>query len=197
MPRIAILLSLLFLGTCRLAAGTVSGGRSPNGEFEVVEVGLDMNAGGNYPYRESHFEIHDRSGKTIVSELALEDLTFTLNGSPGIHVFGDARKVLWRSDSRYVAIETETSKFATETIIFFCDGGTFKRIKGPECDEFDAHTKCAPLRWLKKGDLVLDITSGYHTKSDGGITGFYLTIHFAGNPPKATKHSETKETNRD
>ncbi len=197
MRSIAILLSLLYLASGQIAAADLPGARSPNGKFEVVDVDINMNAGGNYPYREPHFEIHNESGKTIVSQLALEDLTFTLDDSPGIHVFGGAWKVLWRADSQLVAIETRTSKFATKTIVFFRDGDTFKRISVPEFEKFDERTRCEPLRWQKNGDLVLDVTMGYHTKSDGGITGYYLTIHFAGNPPKATKTSETKETNRE
>jgi len=206
MTRLAIIIGFLLVLAGRAALGQVPGGRSPNGEFDVVDVDLDMVAGGDYPYRERHFEIHDKSGKTLISELSLEDLTFTSDDSPGTHVFGGAWKAVWRADSCFVAIETYTSKFATKPIVFFRDGDEFRRIKMPEYEPFDEehatfgtsdNTHREPLRWRKNGDLVLDITMGYHTKSDGGITGYFAIVHFAGKPPKATKGPETKTTNRD
>ena len=185
MKRLVILLSILTASLESVALGDVEGGRSPNGEFEVTNVDLDVVLDGDYHSHKPHFELHDKLGQTIVSELSLKDLTLTLDNPPGIHVFGAAWRVLWRADSRFVAIETYTSKFATETIVFFRDGETFKRVKTPyqpsdderATDEGWAHTHCEPLRWKKNGDLVLDITEGYHTKSDGGITGYFAAIH--------------------
>jgi hypothetical protein len=81
----------------------VDGGRSPNGQFEVVNVWGPMNYDGNHD-RVPHFELRDRSGNTIISELSIEQL------QPPFGFFG-AFQVLWRSDSRFVAIATETSKF--------------------------------------------------------------------------------------
>jgi hypothetical protein len=93
-----------------------------------------------------------------------------------------------------------------QTIVFFRDCQVLKRVGIPVYEPFDAehaefgtmdNTHREPYRWLKNGDLVLDITMGYHTKSEPGSTGYFATLHFAGNPPKATKKGRTKTVVRD
>lgn len=187
---------------------TIEGGRSPNAQLEVVNIVTPKTSDEDYPNPERHFEIRDKSGQTVISELSLKDLTDT-NDSGKIFAFADAGKVLWRPDSRMVAISTRTSKFATLTVVFACEGNSVKRVEIPEYEPFvfdpkdpemfgsSDTTHREPYRWRKNGDLILDITMGYHTKSDGGITGYYATVHFSGNPPKAVKGSQTKETERD
>ena len=202
---------ILLVACCRLDAAdsgldTIDGGKSPSGQFEVINVWRSSKLNSGFPITLRHFEIRNKSGEILVSELSLQDLLRSYNDSSDIHVFGDAHKVLWRSDSRFVAISTRTSKFATQTILLYFDGKTFSRVAIPEYEPFDEehasfgssdNTYREPYRWRKNGDLILDITMGYHTKSDGGITGYFATIHFKGNPPTASKGSETKATDRD
>ena len=163
----------------------IEGGRSPNRQIEVINI---HNGEGGY------FVIRNKSGETIFSEKSLrKEFDFAHS----------AWAVLWRADSRFVAIAFGTTKFCVETVVFYLDGQNLVRVPIPEYDPPDAennldnNTHRVPHRWLKNGDLVMDITTGYHTKSDGGITGYYVTIDFAGNPPKGTKHSRTKPTDRD
>lgn len=160
--------------------GLYEGGRSPDGQLEVWGI-HDGNGG--------HFVVRDSSGKTIFSEESLRD---EFGG-----VALSACKVLWRSDSHLVAIAFNTTKFSVELAVFYHDGETFQRVAVPEYDPDSVHTHRVPHRWLKNGDLVLDITEGYHTKFDGGISGYFATVHFTGEPPKATKGPETKPTDRD
>jgi hypothetical protein len=158
----------------------IEGGRAPDGQFVVMNI---HNGEGGY------FVIRNRSGETVFSETSLRDEFGGLAYS--------AWDALWRSDSRFVAIAFGTTKFSVETVLFYRDGQTLRRVTLPPFDPDSEYTHRRPHRWLKSGDLVLDITSGYHTKSDGGISGYYATVHLAGDPPKASKRSQTKETNRD
>jgi hypothetical protein len=154
-------------------------GRSPDRQMEVVNI-HDGNGG--------YFVIHDSSGAIIFSEKSFSD------------EFPYARfawKALWSPDSRFVAIAFGTSKFSVETIVFHRDGKTLNRVLLLPYDEDSDNTRRIPHQWRKNGDLVLDITEGYHTKSDGGISGYFATVHFTGNPPRASKGSETKPTDRD
>jgi hypothetical protein len=164
---------------------SIEGGRSPDRQFEVIN---------KHDGEGGYFVIRNNSVETIFSEKSLRN------------EFGFAYaawNVVWRSDSRFVAIAFSTTKFCVETIVFRRDGQKLTRVQIPEYDppeaenNLDDNTHRIPHRWLKNGDLVLDITTGYHTKSDGGITGYYATIRFAGNPPRGTKHSRTKSTDRD
>jgi hypothetical protein len=208
MKRVFLLLTLCVsvrLSAAERAVETLEGGRSPNGQLEVVNVATFKASDNDYPNPERHFEIRTKSGGIVLSQLSLKDLT-DVNDSGAIFVFDGAWKVLWRADSRFVAISTRTSKFATHTVVFLCGDDTLKRVEIPEYEPFDwehaefgtsDNTHREPYRWLKNGDLVLDITMGYHTKSDGGITGYFATLHFTGKPPKAIKGRQTKAVDRD
>lgn len=154
-------------------------GRSPDRQMEVVNI-HDGNGG--------YFVIRNSSGATIFSEKSLSD---------EFPYAEFAWKALWSPNSHFVAIAFGTSKFCVETIVLYRDGDTLRRVTLPAYDEDSGNTHRIPHRWRKNGDLVLDITEGYHTKSDGGISGYFATVHFTGIPPKATKGSETKETDRD
>ena len=179
----------------------LEGGRSPDGQFEVVNVSLHRTNNTGYRYQETYFEIREKSGQVIASEYSIKDLVFTTDDSSGDHVYDGADKVLWRSDSRFVAISTRTSKFAVHTEVFYKDGLTFKQVEMPDYSELDLkadpqaydNTHVEPHRWRKNGDLVLDINFGYHTKYDGSIFEYFSTVHFTGHPPKASKGAETKQ----
>jgi hypothetical protein len=179
---------------------TVDGNRSPDGQFEVVNVTKPLiNDAGNH-YRGTHFEIRAKSGQVIASEYAIKDPAFTSDHPPGDDVNDGAEKVLWRPDGRFVAISIQTSKFAIHTIVFFKDGEAFKQVQIPDYGDVDLkdpeaydNTHVEPYHWRKNGDLVLDINFGYHTKYDGSIFEYFATVHFAGYPPKASKGPETKE----
>ena len=175
-----VFLAAATLGKANEYDEVIQGGRSPDREIEVVNI---HNGEGGY------FVIRNSSGETIFSEKSLGD------EFGGLAHF--AWKVLWRPDSRLVAIAFGTSKFSVETVVFYYDGKALKRVELPVYDPESGNTHRVPHCWLKNGDLVLDITEGYHTKSDGGISGYFATVHFTGNPPKATKGSETKSKNRD
>lgn len=154
-------------------------GHSPDRQFDVVNI---HNGEGGY------FVIRNSAGETVFSEKSLP-VTFAFANA--------ASEVLWRADSRFVAISFSPSKFSDETVVFYRDGQTLRQVELPDYEPESENTHRHPHRWLKNGDLVLDVTSGYHTKSDGGISGYFATVHFAGSPPKASKHSRTKVTNRD
>jgi len=194
--RVLTFLILLAVARSSAAAANVEAiedGRSPNGQFEVVNV-LVVKMDGTVPYNERHFEIRIKSGHTIISQSR--------------EVFGaeGATKVMWRPDSRFVAIAVKTSKFAIQTKVFFREGHTLKKMEIPEYEPFDEDhasfgssdsTFREPYRWLKNGDLVLDITLGHHTKSEPPSLGYYATVHFSDNPPRASKKSRTKTIDRD
>jgi len=184
------ILFLVFFLTIKSLSATeydepIEGGLSPDRQMEVVNI---HNGEGGY------FVIRNKAGETIFSEKSL----------PAEFDFAHAaRDVLWSPDSRFVAIAFGTTKFCVETIVFYREGQQLTRISIPEYDppsvenNQDDNTHRTPIRWLKNGDLVLDITTGYHTLSDGGITGYHATVHIAGNPPKGTMGSRTKSTDRD
>ena len=166
----------------------IEGGRSPNGKIVVMNI---HNGEGGY------FVIRNDKDDIIFSEKSLDGEFI----SPKF-----AWTALWRPDSRFVAIGFQTTKFATETVVFRITGSALQRVFIPLFDPFDwnhaefgssDNTHRMPSKWLKNGNLIMDITTGYHTKSDGGISGYYATIHFKGKPPKGTKVSETPEINRD
>ncbi len=176
----------------------VEGGKSPNKQFEVVNIHSVKNGDDGSPYDERHFAIRKKSGELFTPEVSLN--------VPMYHRGYEAQKVLWRGDSRFVAISIQPTKFATHTVVMFYDGKTFRQIEIPEYERFDWEhaifgsedsTHREPCRWLRNGDLLLDITMGYHTKSEGPAPGYFATLHFAGTPPKAAEVRRTRTTDRD
>ncbi len=183
-----ILLLIAFCLTAHLSRAAeyvespVETGKSPDGQMDVVNI---HDGEGGY------FVIRNNSNSTIFSEKSLND------------EFGDqivvrpsaAQTVLWRPDSRFVAIAFPTYTFAVETVVFFREDGTLRRIAIPEYSrphvEVD-RTHCEPYRWLKNGDLVLKITTGYSRLGEGTLTQYFATVQIRGNPPKASKGSQTK-----
>jgi len=161
----------------------IEGGTSPNGMFEVVNI---------YPKNEGqwHFEIRSKSGDTLISEMALDDLVMT--DESGKYLFWPASTVLWRPNSRWVAISTRRSKFDMLTIVFRWDGHKFQRVPIPDYEGDTENTFRTPDHWLKNGGLVLDITLDHHTKSEPGGREYYATIGFSGKPPNGFKRSRTK-----
>ena len=161
------------------------GGCSPDHQIEVVNI---HNGEGGY------FEIRDASGKSIFSDKSLDGEFFC----PDF-----AWDVLWRSDSKFVAIAFGTTKFSVETVVFRRDGKNLVRVPIPEYDKPDANLDVEdtshrePHQWLKNGNLVLDVTTGYHTKSDGGISGYLAAIRFVGIPLRGIKVSQTESIDRD
>jgi hypothetical protein len=193
-----VLLSFIFccvsnvLAIAASDAEPIDGGPSPNGQYQVVKVWGPMNDGGNQDIV-PHFELRNKSGKTLISELSIAQL------QPPFGFLG-AFQVLWRSDSRFVAIATETSKYTIHTLVFFKTGQTFKRIDIPDYDDDDEGNWRSedgvhqlPYAWRKNGDLVLDITYGY-TKiaTEDEISEYFATVHFSGNPPKGSKGPQSK-----
>jgi len=173
------LLLIMLLAARSLSAAEydepIEGGRSPDRQMEVVNI---HNGEGGY------FVIRNQRGETVFSEKSLrEEFEFA-------HFAWD---VLWHPDSGLVAISFGTTKFCVETVVFYRDGQQLTRVPIPDYDRpnvennLDDNTHRRPHRWRKNGDLVLDITTGYHTKSDGGITGYYAIVRFAGHPPKGTR----------
>jgi hypothetical protein len=199
-------LVLLFLMFCRVShvlaiaasdAEAVDGGRSPNGQFEVVKVWEPMNYGGNQDLV-PHFELRNNSGNTLISELSIAQL------QPPFGFLG-AFQVLWRSDSRFVAIATETAKYTIHTLVFFKTGQTFKRIDIPDYDDDDEGNWRSedgvhqlPYAWHKNGDLILDITYGYtKVATEDETSEYFETVHFSGNPPKSSKGPRTTTATAD
>jgi hypothetical protein len=161
----------------------IEGGKSPDGRIEVVNI-HDGNGG--------YFEIRTGSGATLFSEKSLRK---EFGGRAEF-----AENVLWRKDSRLVAIAFGTYKFAVETVVFLCEGDKLTRVSIPQYHPSNAEIDtihCVPHHWNKSGDLVLDVTGGYHTKSDGGITGFFATLKFEGEPLKGIQRSKSKPTDRE
>jgi hypothetical protein len=163
---------------------TVDGGRSPNGQFEVVRVWGPMNYGGSHDLV-PHFELRNKSGNRLISELSSAQL------QPPFGFLG-AFQVLWRPDSRFVAIAVETSKFTIHTLVFSRRGQTFERVEIPDYDDADWRSEVGvhelPYAWQKNGDLVLDITYGYTKMAkEDEISEYFATVYFSGNPPKGSK----------
>jgi hypothetical protein len=205
-----LLLLIVCMGVRSSAANPdierIEGGRSPNGQFDVVNVTTHKTSDGNYPNPERHFEVRTKSGETVLSQLSFKDLISRNSSEDAKYTFAGASKVLWRADSHFVAISTQTSKLAIQTVVFDHNHKGLRRVEIPEYEAFDwehasfgssDNTHREPYRWLFNGDLVLDITMGYHTKSDGGITGYHATLRFSGNPPKGIEKRRTKTVDRD
>ena len=114
-------------------------------------------------------------------------LSFQRNPSPMSSRLRSSRGRRFRIQSRFVAIAFSTSKFCVETIVLYRDGDTLRRVVLPAYDEDSGNTHRIPHQWRKNGDLVLDITEGYHTKSDGGISGYFATVHLQGIRPRQPK----------
>src|SRR5437588_4118783 len=103
MHRVLFLIALCFIRHSSHAtesgATPIEEGKSPDGQMEVVSVpGADG----------SHFEIRTSSGATVFSEESLKE---EFGGRASF-----AETVLWRPDSRFVAIAFGTYKFAVETV---------------------------------------------------------------------------------
>ncbi len=193
MNRVVII--VLLLAWCHLSRAAeyddpIDGGRSPDGQMVVVNI---HNGEGGY------FVIRDASGTNLFSEQSIQD-------EQTAKLALAACAVLWRSDSQYEAVAFNTTKFAVETVVLRRVGTTLQRVSMPAIDPFDwehaefgtsDNTHRMPYKWRKNGDLVMDVTTGYHTKAEPGITGYYMTIHFVGNPSKGVKSSRTKTANRD
>ena len=155
----------------------VDQGKSPDGQLEVVNI-HDGNGG--------YFEIRSESSSVLFSEKSLNDkYPVTPTG---------AWKALWSADSQWLAIAFGTTKFSVETIILHRKGATLEPVDIPEYDGDSENTHRVPQKWRKNGDLVLAISTGYHTKSDGGIDQYLATVHITGTPPKGVKGTQTKST---
>src|SRR5690242_8238524 len=117
--RRALLITILLLAQHLSRAAEYDepvGGRSPDGQFEVINI---HDGEGGY------FVIRNKSGETIFCEKSLRD------------EFGFAYaawNVLWRGDSRFVAIAFSTTKFCVETIVFHRDDQKLTRVPIPEYD---------------------------------------------------------------
>ena len=153
----------------------VDQGKSSDGKMQVGNV-QDGNGG--------YFEIRTASGSVLFSEKSLNDrYPVTPSG---------AWQALWSADSQWVAIAFGTTKFSVETIVLHRNGTTLEPVDIPKYDAESENTHRVPQKWRKNGDLVLAVSTGYHTKSDGETDQYLATIHFAGNPPKGVKDSQTK-----
>lgn len=191
-PRFVFLFLMFCCKSHVLAANdaeAIDGGRSPNRQFEVVKVWGPMNDGGNRDLV-PHFELQDNSGNTLISELSIPQLQSPFG-------FLGAFKVLWRPDSRFVAIAVETSKFTIHTLVFSKTGRTFDRVEIPGYNEADWRSEVGvhqlPYAWRKNGDLILDITYDYtKVTEEDKVSEEFSTIHFTGNPPKGYKVKGTK-----
>jgi hypothetical protein len=175
----------------------INGGRSPDRQLEVVNIN-DSEGG--------YFVIRSSSRETIFSGKSLRD---------EFQFAWIAWDVLWRSDSRFVAISFHTTQVCVETVIFEHIGATLRRVKFPwfmwdgktqnrspyeglaDNETLIGNTHRRPTRWLKNGDLVMDITTGYLRKSsEAQIKGYFATVRFTDDPPKASVISKTKITVR-
>ena len=185
-----IIILLLAMHDCYAAESnpSIENGRSPDGMMEVVNI----NAG------DGRFIIINDKGETLFSGESIQDKYINNIAFP-------VWKVLWRHDSKFVAIAFSTSKFAEETVVLRRDGNALQQVELPAFNPFDwEHAKVGssdnthrvPYAWHKNGDLIIDITSGYHTKSDGGLSGYFIAVHFVGNPLKAVKGAKSKTTMR-
>jgi hypothetical protein len=139
--------------------------------------------------------LRNKSGNTLISELSIAQL------QPPFGFLG-AFQVLWRPDSRFVAIAVETSKFTIHTLVFFRRDQTFERVEIPGYNDADWRSEVGvhqlPYAWRKNGDLVLDITSGYtKVAKEDEISECFATVHFTGNPPTGVKGPQTKVTRGD
>lgn len=155
----------------------LDGGKSPDGKLEVVNV-HDGNGG--------YFEVRTAAGSVLFSEKTLNDRYAVTPRA--------AWQVLWGADSQWVAIAFGTTKFSVETIVLHRNGAALEPVDIPEYDADSENTHRVPQKWRKNGDLVMAISTGYHTKSDGGIDQYLATVHFTGTPPKGVKGSQTKST---
>lgn len=153
----------------------VDQGKSSDGQMQVVNV-QDGNGG--------YFEIRTASGCVLFSEKSLND-RYPVTPSRAWHA-------LWSTDSQWVAIAFGTTKFSVETIVLHRNGTALEPVDIPKYDAESESTHRVPKKWRKNGDLVLAVSTGYHTKADGKIDQYLATIHFEGNPPKGVKNSQTK-----
>jgi hypothetical protein len=153
----------------------VDQGNSPDGQLQVVNI-HDGNGG--------FFEVRTSSGSVLFSEKSL-------NGQYAITPRG-AWQALWSANSQWVAIAFGTTKFSVETAVLHRNGAALELVAIPHYDSESENTHRVPDEWRKNGDLVLAISTGYHTKSDGGIDQYLATLHFQGTPLQGIKGLQTK-----
>jgi len=134
--------------------------------------------------RGGFFEVRSQAGELIFSEKAVS--------ARYVVAPKGAQQVLWSPDSQWLAIAFGTTKFSVETIVLHRKGTALELVDLPAYDADSENTHRVPQEWNKNGDLVLAISTGYHTKSDGGIDQYLATIHFTGTPPKGVKASQTQ-----
>ena len=164
--------------------------KSPNDRYVVVNV-LTKDISDD----RKHFEIQSVSGEILASELDQKDLA--QNQGDGLFFFEAAEDVLWRPDSKMVAITTRTSKFNCQTLVFSWDGTSFRRVELPAYEADTDNTFRQPQHWEKNDDLVLDISLGHHTKAEPPDLGYNVKIHFSGVPLKGAQISRTPTVDRD
>jgi hypothetical protein len=158
----------------------VDQGKSPDGQMQVINL-HDGNGG--------YFEVLTSAASLLFSEKSL-------NGRYPVTPKG-AWQALWSVDSQWVAIAFGTTKFSVETVVLHRRGKALELVEIPTYDSESENTHRVPQEWLKNGDLVLAISTGYHTKSDGGIDQYLATIHFEGTPSRGVKRSQTKSATVD
>ena len=176
----SLLAAMLFIFVARVIADDaepLERGKSPDGQLQVVNI---RNGAGGY------FEVRTSMGEVLFSEKTLTDhYPVPPKG---------AQQVLWSANSQWVAIAFGTTKFSVETIVLHRNGSTLELVGLPIYDQDSDNTHRIPQEWRKNGDLVLAVSSGYHTKSDGEIDQYLATVQFKGTPPKGEKGPQTKPT---
>lgn len=166
MPRSEFLLLSLYLALLSHSASAlaqddktspdaipIGHSRSPDGQKEMVIVdhGYEGSASGTVQIRET------KTGKLLSY--------FDWSGF-GEHVTADAFTVLWRSDSRAFAIQSEITRGYSECKVYALENGVCYPVQLPNfvkaiADRYHLGTASKgselPVKWLPNNRLVLDV----------------------------------------
>jgi hypothetical protein len=164
------LLFLLFIGVARADLATPV--PSPAGDYTVLNVG----SGGD-----SHFEIRDRHGATLLSALQQQFLSDPVSRA--------ALTAIWSPDGRSVAIGIRLGKYIEDTCVYSFRGGSFVSIP---LNAFEADSKVVPIQWHGSRDLIVTVAGSYGGKADHPIFTRRCTFRLHPTKPEFEKVYESK-----
>jgi hypothetical protein len=122
--------------------------QSPDGHFLIVNVG-DTAAPTH------HFELRRSNGFVL----------FSFKGRADFDLPSFAEDIFWTDRGEFVALSVSTGKYLRDTLIIATASGKAIKVQN---DDSDYQTR--PIRWTRRGELILETKAPYGGKADDDLS---------------------------
>lgn len=148
--KLLIILSggALLLGSVASASKDSTPHRSPNGGFVIINTGDTAKADHSFELR--------RADGTVLYTYKVDERG---DGLPSF-----AENIVWSPNNDFVALKVQTARYIQHTLVIHCATG--KVLMVPTQDP-DAQT--TPIRWTKRGELIVETAGSFGAKPDDDI----------------------------